>query len=56
MIHGHPPIVIHDERKKEYYAALESYDRDEDLAALYMFLRSETFATWEKALLREKKT
>ncbi|MCL2544379.1 MAG: Fic family protein [Clostridia bacterium] len=52
MAHGHPPIVIHDERKKEYYAALESYDRDEDLESLHAFLQSETCATWQKALAR----
>ena len=52
LTHGHPPVVIHDEHKKEYYAALESYDRDEDLDALHAFLRSETCATWEKALVR----
>jgi len=52
MLRGHPPIIVHDERKKEYYAALESYDRSEDLAPLYAFLRSEACATWEKALTR----
>ena len=54
MIQGHPPIVIHDEHKKAYYAALESYDRDEDLEPMHAFLQSETCSTWEKTLHREK--
>ncbi|MCL2812439.1 MAG: Fic family protein, partial [Clostridia bacterium] len=52
MLRGHPPIIVLDERKKEYYGALESYDRNEDLTPMYAFLRSETCATWEKALTR----
>lgn len=52
MIHNHPPIIIHDERKAEYYAALECYDREEDLSPLYTFLRDETCTTWAKTLGR----
>lgn len=52
MTHDHPPIIVYDEDKAEYYAALESYDRCEDYQAMYGFLQKETARTWEKALKR----
>ena len=52
ILRGHPPIIVFDERKREYYAALERYDRSEDLEPVYVFLRNEACATWEKALAR----
>lgn len=55
MTHGHPPIVIYDEDKREYYAALEQYDREQDFQAMYEFLQKETARTWEKALEREQR-
>lgn len=55
MIYGHPPIVIYDEDKREYYAALEQYDREQDFQAMYRFLQKETARTWEKALERERR-
>lgn len=39
MTHGHPPIVIYDEDKREYYAALEQYDREQDFQAMYEFCK-----------------
>lgn len=51
----HPPIVIHDDRKVEYYDALECYDRSEDLEPLYAFLHKETCSTWAKTLARREK-
>lgn len=55
MTNDHPPLIIYDEDKKEYYAALENYDRLEDLDSMYQFLRKETVRTWEKTLEREEK-
>lgn len=54
MIHGHPPITVYDEDKKEYYSALEQYDNSQDFETMYEFLEKETVRTWEKALVREQ--
>ena len=55
MTHGHPPIVIHDEDKADYYAALERYDVGEELQPMVDFLHGQAERTWEKTLAREKR-
>ncbi|GHV30524.1 hypothetical protein FACS1894167_11510 [Synergistales bacterium] len=50
MIHDHPPMIIFDEDKAEYYSALTSYDQSEELEPMYKFLRHETERTWEKTV------
>lgn len=55
VTHGHPPIIIHDEDRKVYYDALESWDREQYLAPLCDFLRTQTEKTWEKQISRAKK-
>lgn len=52
MINNEPPVVIHEDGRKEYYAALECYDRDEDIFPLRRFLECETVRTWENTLER----
>jgi len=52
MINDHPPIIIHDEEKAEYYAALEQYDADESLMPMREFLQNQTELTWKKTLQR----
>ena len=47
---GHPPIVVHEEDRKEYYAALEAWDTKQDLKVMTSFLRSQTVKTWRKRL------
>ncbi|MCL2199274.1 MAG: Fic family protein [Defluviitaleaceae bacterium] len=37
MIHNHPPLIVYDEDREEYYAALEHYNNDEDIELLYSF-------------------
>lgn len=32
VLHNHPPIVIHEEDRKAYYAALEAWDTNQELA------------------------
>ncbi len=57
VLHDHPPIVIHEEDRKAYYAALEAWDTDQHLAPMCSFLKEQTAKTWEKQLARaEKKT
>ena len=52
VLHDHPPVIVHEEDRKDYYAALEAWDTDQDLAPLVELLRAQTVKTWEKRLLR----
>ena len=52
VINGHPPITIHQEDRKPYYAALEAWDERQELAPMEMFLREQTVKTWEKQIER----
>ena len=52
MTHDHLPLIVHDDDKTAYYAALLRYDEDEEIDALYGFLRGQTAKTWEKTLAR----
>lgn len=54
MTRDHPPLIVYDEDKRDYYAALEQYDRNEDYQPMYAFLKRETIRTWEKALARDR--
>lgn len=49
MTNEHPPLILYDEDKAEYYAALEAYDRDEDLQPMILLLKSQTAKTWHKS-------
>ena len=42
----HPPIIIHEEDRKAYYAALERFDRERELDSLTEFLKEQTVKTW----------
>lgn len=52
VLHGHPPIIIHEENRKEYYAALEAWDNWQELVPLREFLKWQTEKTWEKQIVR----
>lgn len=52
VLHGYPPIIIHEEDRKEYYAALEAWDARQELAPLREFLEWQTEKTWEKQVER----
>lgn len=53
VTHNHPPITIHEEDRREYYAALEAWDERQELEPLKDFLREQTVKTWEKTLDRK---
>ena len=53
MCNDHPPMIIYDEDKDRYYAALEAYDSKEELEPLNKFLISQTEKTWKKTLERK---
>lgn len=52
IMHGHPPIVIHEEDRKGYYMALEAWDVSQDLDPLRVFLQEQTGKTWKKQIMR----
>ena len=53
MGRDHPPLIIHDEDKAAYYAALEAYDKSEEITLMHDFLRLQVERTWEKSLARK---
>ena len=56
VINGHPPIVIHEEDRKTYYSALESWDTEQDIKPMCEFLKEQTVKTWSKQIeIAEKK-
>ncbi len=54
VLNNHPPITIHEEDRKQYYKALEQFDRDLKLDELKTFLKEQTVKTWEKHAGRAK--
>lgn len=58
VLHGHPPITIHEEDRRGYYEALEAWDSRQDLTPLRTFLVVQTEKTWAKQVERtqEKET
>ena len=52
VLHGHPPIIIHEEDRKKYFAALETWDARQELVPLREFLIGQTEKTWEKQVIR----
>ena len=55
LLLDHPPVIIHEEDRKEYYAALEAWDTDQDLDRMKEFLQEQTVKTWEKQLAKNEK-
>ena len=51
-MHNHPPVIVFEEDRNQYYAALEAWDTEQKLDALISFLRYETEKTWQKQLER----
>lgn len=50
ITHSHPPIVIHEEDRREYFDALEAWDREQDLNPLISFLKEQAVKTWRKKI------
>ena len=55
VMYDHPPITIHEEDRKQYYAALEAWDTEQDLDMLCEFLREQTVKTWAKQIERAER-
>jgi len=52
VTHDHPPVIIHEEDRREYYDALEAWDSGQNLDPLRRFLKEQTVKTWEKQIAR----
>lgn len=55
VMNSHPPVVIHEEDRKEYYSALEAWDREQDITPMCTFLKEQTVKTWVKQIERAEK-
>lgn len=55
VLHDHPPIIIYEEDRKEYYAALERFDTEQELTELIAFLRREAEKTWSSYYERRRR-
>lgn len=53
VMHDHPPIIIHEEDRRDYYAALETWDSEQNLDPLRDFLIDQTEKTWRKQIARQ---
>ena len=53
LLRGHPPVIIHEEDRKEYYAALEAWDERQELEPLIGFLKAQTAKTWKRQIETE---
>lgn len=54
LLWDHPPIIIHEEDRKAYYAALEQFDAEQNLDSLTSFLKEQTVKTWKARFERTK--
>jgi Fic family protein len=50
MTRDHPPLIVHEEEKREYYGALQKYDEDEELEPLCQFLKAAVEKTWARTV------
>ena len=50
VTHDHPPVVIHEEDRAAYYAALEAWDTVQGLSPMRDFLTDQLVRTWEKRI------
>ncbi|MCM1308680.1 MAG: Fic family protein [Butyrivibrio sp.] len=55
LLHKHPPIIIYEEDRKDYYTALEEWDSRQALEKLICFLQEQTVKTWENHLRRAER-
>jgi len=52
LLLDHPFLIIHEEDRRDYYAALEAWDQGQQLEPLCRFLREQTVKTWAKQIAR----
>ena len=55
MLHNHPPLIIHEEDRRDYYAALEAWDTKQELSLIKAFFKAQIEKTWARQMRRMKK-
>ncbi len=55
VLRDHPPIIIHEEDRRDYYGALEAWDEAQTLEPLRAFLQAQLEKTWAKQIARAEK-
>ena len=50
----HPPLIVHEDERKTYYAALEAWDTRQELSPMVEFLRDQTVKTWARRVYGRK--
>lgn len=55
MINNHPPLVVYDDDRDEYYSSLEHYCATEELEPLIGFFVRQLEKTWKKSVVRAEK-
>ena len=56
VMHNHPPVIIHQEDREEYFDALEAWDFEQDLQKLINFLKEQTVKTWQKKIMPKEQS
>ena len=56
ILHHHPPVVIHEEDRRDYFDALEAWDTMQGLIPMIEFLKDQTVKTWQKQIDRKTGT
>ena len=56
VLHNHPPVIIHQEDRKEYFEALEAWDEEQELEPLIKFLKEQLVKTWKHKITEVKST
>ena len=54
LFYNHPPIIFPSETKKEYYACLEQWDKEQKLDLMVSYLKSNTAATWSNRAVNNR--
>jgi Fic family protein len=54
LTHNYPPTIIREENRKEYYTALDAFDKEENLDIMVNFIKNETIATWSNRIARAR--
>ena len=49
---GAPPVIIHQEDRKDYYRALSAWNRETDISPLKQFLEEQQYKTWHNRIER----
>lgn len=56
VLNDHPPLIICEEDRKEFYAAIEAWSKAQQLEPMVIFLKAQTAKTWERQFDRSRST